>query len=108
MGYDVIRAHPVHTQELESTLAQLKATTAENLRIRRQLDKLQRENSEMHLNQKKSMKDGRELIERQQRWLMGTVRRMKWVVSQKKQLEKDLKSRSLYVGKLETKLLKQE
>ena len=38
------------------------------------------------------MKDGRELIERQQRWLMGTVRRMKWVVSQKKQLEKDLKS----------------
>jgi hypothetical protein len=107
MGYDVIRAHPVHTQELESTLAQLKATTAENLRIRRHLDKLQRENSEMHLNQKKSMKDGRELIERQQRWLMGTVRRMKWVVSQKKQLEKDLKSRSLYVGKLETKLLKQ-
>lgn len=107
MGYDVIRAHPVHTQELESTLAQLKATTAENLRIRRQLDKLQRENSEMHLNQKKATKDGRALIERQQRWLMGTVRRMKWVVSQKKQLEKDLKSRSLYVGKLETKLLKQ-
>ena len=53
------------------------------------------------------MKDGRELIARQQRWLMGTVRRMKWVVSQKKQLEKELKSRSLYVGKLETKLLKQ-
>ena len=107
MGYDVIRAHPIHTNELESRLAQLKATTAENLRLRRQLDKLQHENSEMHTKQKTSIKEGRELIARQQRWLMGTVRRMKWVVSQKKQLEKDLKSRSLYVGKLETKLLKQ-
>ena len=53
-----------------------------------------------------TIEEGRDLIARQQRWLMGTVRRMKWVVSQKKQLEKDLKSRSLYVGKLETKLLK--
>ena len=107
MGYDVIRAHPVHTQELEATVAQLKSTTAENVRLRRQLDKLQHENSDMRLKRKTSMKDGRELIARQQRWLMGTVRRMKWVVSQKKQLEKELKSRSLYVGKLETKLLKQ-
>ena len=47
------------------------------------------------------------LAARQQKWLIGTVRRMKWVVSQKKDLERKAKKREAYVSKVEAKLLQQ-
>ena len=107
LGYSVLRAHPVHTSELEKTMARLKIATTENQRLRTQLEKIQKENSTIHSKQQKAVVENREVIAKQQRWLMGTVRRMKWVIKEKKGMEKALSARSSYVGKLETKLLKQ-
>ena len=44
LGYSVLRAHPVHTSELEKTMARLKIATTENQRLRTQLEKIQKEN----------------------------------------------------------------
>ena len=95
----------MHTQELEATMGRLKIAQSENKRLGNELEALQLKNASMHAKQRKSVGESRGLIQRQQRWLMGTVRRMKWVLSQKKDLEGELDKRSKYIGKLETKLL---
>ena len=105
LGYGMLKAHPVHTQELEATMGRLKIALSENKRLGNELEALQLKNASMHSKQRKSVGESRGLIQRQQRWLMGTVRRMKWVLSQKKDLEEELNKRSKYIGKLETKLL---
>ena len=102
-----LQAHPVHVQELEATRTRLNALERENRKLRTKLENLQQETLTSRSKHAAKHTQAQALIAKQQKWLMGTVRRIKWVLKKRGELEETLKQRSKYISKLESKLLHQ-
>ena len=104
---EMVQAHPVYSQELDTARARLRITDQELKRVKNDLESLQKQLVTVRSSSSSRDTTAQAMIARQRKWLMGTVRRIKWVIKKRTETEAILKDRDAYVGKLETKLLHQ-
>ena len=106
-GLEIVQAHPKYSQELDAVRAKMRQSEIQLKKIQNKYEDLQKEYSAQRAAATARDAAAKALIERQRKWLMGTVRRIKWVIKRREEVETQLKDRSAYVSKLETKLLHQ-
>ena len=104
---EMVQAHPVYSQELDASRARLRMTNQELKKCKNDLENLQRQMLTVRAAASSKDTNSQAMIARQRKWLMGTVRRIKWVIKKREETEKLLSEREGYIGKLETKLLHQ-
>jgi hypothetical protein len=104
---EMVQAHPIYSQELDAARARLRITDQELKRVKNELESLQKQLVGVRSASSSRDSSAQAMIARQRKWLMGTVRRIKWVIKKRTETEAALKDRDVYVGKLETKLLHQ-
>jgi hypothetical protein len=103
----MVQAHPQYSQELDALRAKMRQSDVQLKKVQNNYERLQREYSTQRAAAAARDSTAKALIGRQRKWLMGTVRRIKWVIKRREDVEAQLKDRSAYITKLETKLLHQ-
>jgi len=104
---EMVQAHPLYSQELDTARARLRISDQELKRVKNEMERLQTDLISVRAAHSSRHATAQAMIAKQRKWLMGTVRRIKWVIKKRTEAEKRLTDRDAYVSKLENKLLHQ-